>query len=197
MHNNNTPYISSFSDDVVLVAENVYTYYLLDHQFHYTWLIFKGVEFDLRGALDANQLSVAYISGNDMLLWGVKLYLYEHHLIPNTLDEIVYAQALSIMDVNHQKVVNTLIHSYAETDDDILQAISAIKSVCCDYLISSDLWDLMGRGKEFHFTNHVGSVNKIDKLFKDIDSKRIQRLVYPDEVTQLIRDIGQQVTKGK
>ena len=41
----------TFKDENLnLVSNNAYTFYVFDHLFHYAWLIFKGNEFDVIGA---------------------------------------------------------------------------------------------------------------------------------------------------
>ncbi len=186
------------TDGMQLVSDNVYTYYMFDHMFHYTWLIYKGIEFDVRGALEAKQLSVAYISAKDLLSWAMKVFVYSRGEIPNAIEYYFMLQVKRLCDSDTLYcLIENVFYSCAETEKVILDEIEQIKQLCDNHLIPRSLREYIGGEQELNFKNHVAAANTIDIVMKELDGKRLDRLAYPDEVTQLIRNIGLKVTKGR
>jgi len=188
-----------------LISKNVNAYYMFDHMFHFSWLIYKSVEFDVRGALDAKQYTVAYLASKSMLTWATKIYIYTCDESPIfsknaafTLETPVIKQLKRLLSDDHLYCkVEHLYYSCAESPDDIISEIEQIRELCYNRLISDEIWEFIGRDKEFHLSRHVEAANKIDKLFLELDEKRPQRMAFSNEMTQLIRDIGDKVKKGR
>jgi len=179
------------------VSDNVQTFFMFDHMFHYTWLIYKTIEFDVRGAMDSHQIPVAYISSKELMVWAIKLFIYSKDETPNSIEYYMLKQLRRLLgDDTVYAEIESLFYSCAETLEEIISEIEHIRNVCAS-LISRELREFIGQEKTLDFSNHVGSVNKIDMLFIDLERKKEKRLAYPDEITQLIRDVGVLVTKGK
>jgi len=181
-----------------LVSNNAYTYFLFDHTFHLSWLLFKGAEFDVRGALEANQLSAAYISCKQLLHWAVRLYIYTQGAIPSAIECYMFEQLDEIMpDKTIADTIRRLFYSCAESDSEILNEIEQAEQLCYVHLIPDELWDFIGRKKEFNLNDHIECVSRIGQLFDEIAARQHERIWYPTEATKMVRDIGNKVVKGK
>lgn len=186
--------------EMKLVSNSITTYFLFDAMFHYYWIFFKGIEFDIRGALDKNQISVAYISSKDCLLCAIRLFIYVHGETPVTMEYYMFNQLKRLICDNELYTkIERLHYSCAENDEDALNEIEQIKHICYTRLIHDDLLDLIGRENDFSYNNFIACIYKIRDIYNEIEEKRLYlpELIYSNEVAQLIRETWFQVTKGK
>lgn len=189
------------SEHIAKVSANAYQFSVLNEFFHYHLLEYKIQEFNIRGAMDAEQWEVGYLASKEALKVAIKIFLFcvgERQYS----NESGYFLLLSLKhalekEEDKYKIIEHIFYANAQTDNDMAKEINLTKTIIKDYLIPSEIWELWGGDKQFNFSSYLNSVIITKKAFENIDKTLMERPTYPIELLEEMDAKSQRVSKGK
>ena len=189
------------SRHICRVGSNAYQFSILNEFFHYYLLQYKIREFDVLGAVEAEQWDVAYWSAKACLQIAVKIFLFHvgEQQYSNEVGHILLVRLKLAMeyDLDKYKIIEHLFYSNSQDTDGMKKEISLIRRIIKDYLIPSEVWKLWGGEKQFNFSSYLDSVLVTKKAFENIDKTLMERPTYPIELLEEMNIKSQMVSKGK
>lgn len=186
---------------IAKVSSNVFQFAITDEYFHYFILRYKIREFDVRGALDGNQLDTAYWASKSCLKTAISIFLYCKGVQQYTKEDgffLLERLKLALRDEpDKYDFIRNILYANEQEPDAIVKVVGLIKVIIHDWLIPNEIWDLWGIDRQFNFKCYLDSVLTLKRAFIDIDKTLMERPTYDINYIEEMNNRSQRITKEK